>query len=444
MAVIEHGDMPTAMFGIQGLNPWNVLCVTVFLGWLVNRQRERLRWDMPRHVNLLLLMYLVVIVVGFLRAVFDRRYIEGYPLVHLISNELFNTIKWTIPALLLFDGCRTRRRVIVALVCILSLYFMVSVQVIRYMPAQAALTNTEALNQLRGKLTKQIGYSACTISAMLAGASWAIVAALPLVRRKKYWFLALAAAGIVACGQALTGGRAGYLAWGATGLVMCFLKWRRQLIFVPIAVILLPVIFPSAAGRLFAGFGQTDAAGQVTRDDVAITSGRNLVWPYVIAKIGKSPGVGYGRLAMRRTGTQIEFSNYELDGEQDFSHPHNMYLETLLDNGILGSLPIFLFWAMTIMYSGRLFRSNNRLYSAVGGLAMSLVLAQLFAGVGSQHFYPVGSTVGMWAAMFLSLRVYVEEKRAQGGGQFQETWPEPAAVAERQVTTVAPREVLRG
>jgi O-antigen ligase len=135
-----------------------------------------------------------------------------------------------------------------------------------------------------------------------------------------------------------------------------------------------------------------------------------LIWPHVIAKIGESPVIGYGRLAMKRTGlTEYLGTQYG----DPFPHPHNMYLETLLDNGVLGSLPIFLFWGVVITYSARLFRSNNRLCSAVGGLALALTLAQLFAGIGAQHFYPLESTLGVWAAMFLSLRVYVEDRQVQ-------------------------------
>ena len=90
-----------------------------------------------------------------------------------------------------------------------------------------------------------------------------------------------------------------------------------------------------------------------------------------------------------------------------------MYLETLLDNGILGSTPILLFFALIVIYSARLFRSNNRLCSATGGLALALTLTQLFGGIGSQHVYPKESTLGMWATIFLMLRVYVEQKRTQ-------------------------------
>jgi len=124
--------------------------------------------------------------------------------------------------------------------------------------------------------------------------------------------------------------------------------------------------------------------------------------------------VGYGRLSMARTGlTQHLFQEY--GAGEAVSHPHNMYLGTLLDNGILGSLPIFLFWATVVIYSSRLFRSNNRLCSAVGGVALAMTLAQLFGGIGAQSFYPRESRLGVWAAMFLSLRVYLEWARVREG-----------------------------
>ena len=115
---------------------------------------------------------------------------------------------------------------------------------------------------------------------------------------------------------------------------------------------------------------------------------------------------------MRRSGL-TEFLRQRYGYGEAFPHAHNMYLETLLDNGILGSIPILLFWGILVVYASRLFRSDNRLCATVGGLAMSLMLAQLVAGIGSQHFYPEESTLGMWAAMFLSLRVYLEQQRSK-------------------------------
>ena len=426
MAIIEHEDMPKTMFGIQGFNMWNILFVSIFLAWAASRRREGLTWDMPRHVSVLLLLYLGVIVIGFLRAVFDRSYIQDYPLKSLISEELINTVKWALPGILLFDGCRTRRRVIMALVCVLGVYFLVSVQVVRFMPVSAAISDVGTLSRLRTRLGRYIGYSACDISAFLAGASWGILATLPLVRRKKYQALILAAAGIVALGQALTGGRAGYLAWGATGLVLCLLKWRKYLLLAPVIVMLLPIVLPSAVDRMFQGFGETDVAGQSMTDDNAVTSGRTQVWPDMIDKISESPVVGYGRLAIRRAGL-TEYLRQIHGDEYAFGAAHNLYLETLLDNGILGSLPICLFWGMVVIYSARLFRSDNRLCSALGALALALTLAQLFAGIGAQHYYPRVSTLGLWASALLMFRVYVEQTRVQMDTIITEQpWKRPA------------------
>jgi O-antigen ligase len=410
MAVIHHEDMPTNMFGIQGFNVWNILFLMIVFAWAAARQHEGLKWDIPRHVVILLLLYLAVVVIGVLRAIFDRRFIQD-TLVDLISDQLINTIKWVLPGILLFDGCRTRRRVLMALGCLLAMYVLLSVQIIRRMPLESALGGSgEDIALIRLKVCEAIGYSAPDMSTMLAGASWGMLAALPLIRKKKYWIAVLGAAGVIAFGQALTGGRAGYAAWVATGLVLCILKWRKYLLLAPVAVILLPILLPGVAERMLFGFGQKNAMGQAVVNDYKVTSGRTLIWPHVIDKIGESPVIGYGRLAMERTGLTNQLL---LNLGESFPHPHNMYFEALLDNGILGSIPIFIFWGMMTLYVVRLFRGDNRLYSAVGGLALSLVFAQLFAGIGAQHFYPKESTVCVWAAMFLALRVYVEEARVQ-------------------------------
>ncbi len=61
MAVMEHGDMPSKLFGIQGLNPWNFLFGVIFLAWLCDRHRRGLVWDMPRNMSILLVLYAAVL-----------------------------------------------------------------------------------------------------------------------------------------------------------------------------------------------------------------------------------------------------------------------------------------------------------------------------------------------------------------------------------------------
>jgi hypothetical protein len=121
-----------------------------------------------------------------------------------------------------------------------------------------------------------------------------------------------------------------------------------------------------------------------------------------------------------------------------------VYLETLLDNGIAGSLPIFLFWGIAVVYSASLFRSPNPLYSAVGGLSLALILAQLFAGIGAQHYFPKEGTFGLWTAMFLALRVYVEESRARTAALYlMDSWNRPVFLERQPLVAPARAENLR-
>ena len=35
MAVVEHPDFPTAVGGVQGMNPWNLAFVNVVMAWIL-------------------------------------------------------------------------------------------------------------------------------------------------------------------------------------------------------------------------------------------------------------------------------------------------------------------------------------------------------------------------------------------------------------------------
>ena len=76
MAVMGHEDMPRSMLGINGLNTWNMLFGIIIVACLLSRHRECLVWDMPSYINILLLLYLGVVLVGVLRAIFDRSHID--------------------------------------------------------------------------------------------------------------------------------------------------------------------------------------------------------------------------------------------------------------------------------------------------------------------------------------------------------------------------------
>jgi O-antigen ligase len=412
MALIQHEDMPKSILGIPGFNPWNVLFLSIALAWLTYRRAQGLTWDLPAKFNVLLLLYLLVVMFGFARAVFDKSHIEGYPTSSLVSEELLNTVKWVLPGLLLYDGCRTRGRLRLSMAALLSMYVMLALQVIKRMPLASALGGAgEDIQRTRLKICSSIGYSAVDLSVMLAGASWAMLAAIPLLQKREHKVLLVIAAGATAFAQALTGGRAGYLAWGVIGLVLCLLRWRKYLIAAPILPIVLFLVFPGAAQRALFGMAEKDVQGETAVSTFDLTSGRLQMWPHVVDKIRESPAIGYGRLAMQRTGL-TDFMRRTYGDSEAFPHPHNIYLEWLLDNGTIGFVPVAAFFCLVVAAGVRLFRDADPWRSAVGGVALALVLAQLVGGVGSQHFYPRESTLGMWAAVFLLLRTNIDRAHA--------------------------------
>jgi O-antigen ligase len=153
-----------------------------------------------------------------------------------------------------------------------------------------------------------------------------------------------------------------------------------------------------------------------------------MIWPPVIRKISEAPALGYGRLAMVRTGLEEYLLNQVGPGEA-VSHPHNAYLELLLDNGAVGAAPVAIFFLLVLWYSAKLFCDRDPVRSAGGGVALAMILAQVVSGLGSQHVYPMEGTMGMYAAVFLVLRIHTDcRRRRRRLPALGVRWQEPSAV----------------
>ena len=182
----------------------------------------------------------------------------------------------------------------------------------------------------------------------------------------------------------------------------------------PIGIAAVLMLLPAVRQRIMTGFDGESESGIIEADDSKITSGRTAIWPYVLEKIGEAPIIGYGRLAMRRTGLTNWLSE-ELS--EDFGHPHNAYLEQLLDNGIVGFLAIIPFFFLSLREAFRLFRDRtDSLVAAVGGASFALILSLLVGSLAGQTFYPREGAVGMWVAIGLMLRVSVQRSNSHRSG----------------------------
>jgi O-antigen ligase len=428
MAVVQHPDFPKTVMGVQGVNPWNILLFVVFFAWLASRGREGLKWDMPAKFRNLLIVYFLIVVISFIRLLFDLGPLEQLAalsnteppsVLTLFSEHMINCLKWVVPGFLLYDGCRSEQRFRLATYSVLAVYVLLAVQVIRWMPLSTLTSGSDLEDRSIKILLNEVGYHRVNMAMLLAGGSWALFCARTLPNSKFLFNMALFFSAFVFFGMALTGGRMGFATWAAIALVFGVFKWKRIVILAPVGLALIITFVPAVQERMMQGFTEESIDTNVSIESLAyddsegphlytVTAGRTFAWSFVIDEIAKAPLFGYGREGMKRTGVALFL--YAEYGES-FPHPHNAYLEWMLDNGIISLIPVLLFYWLVVKMAIKLFRDEgDRNSVAIGGITLSLVLALLIAAMGSQTFYPREGAVGMWCAIGLALRVYVQKQ----------------------------------
>jgi len=118
---------------------------------------------------------------------------------------------------------------------------------------------------------------------------------------------------------------------------------------------------------------------------------------------------------MQRTGLSAWLVAMDHEGAL-LGHPHNAYLEMLLDSGLIGLLITLALYGTLAAWGGSLIRDRRHSeYMGVGAMGLALVLAQLVGALTGQSFWPHETTVGMWCAGGLLLRVWVQRSRLSDG-----------------------------
>lgn len=431
LGVNNHPDMPRSILGVPGLSPINILLIFVAVGWLAHRRRDGARFDPPPILVVFGALYFAVYLVAWLRLWNDSFFAIMFSPVKLVNDYLLNSIKWVLPGIILFDSAGTDKRKRLALLTICFLYLIFAAQVFHWMPPWLIASGDQLQYRAIRLIENEMGFSRVNVSMMLAGGSWAIICAREMFTAKRERLIAIWLFAAVAFAQGLTGGRMGYVTWMVIGLILSALRWQRYLIIGPILILILITTVPAIRERALTGVMVDELSDdEVVVDQAALTSDRALIWPGVMDMIRQNPIWGYGLEAMTRTGLSQTFERLS------FPHPHNAYLEVLLDAGYLGFIPVATFYGLVVVYSGILFlRPRSNLERALGGAALSLTLALLIAGYGSQHFLPQQGGAGMWAAIGLAMRAWADRKRQRL--RRVGTMPAPARASDTRATAVA-------
>ncbi|MCB1693146.1 MAG: O-antigen ligase family protein, partial [Pseudomonadales bacterium] len=357
----------------------------------------------------------------------------------VVSEYIINQNKWLIPAYLVFVGARTPERRKLALAAICTTYLLIALIVLRRIPISSVSSGMELTQRGLKVLEQAFGWSRVNTATVLAGGAWAIYLSTNFLTNGRFKWLPLGLFGLSSISLALTGGRMGYGAWAAIGGIFSAWRWRKGILLLPLAMALVLAFVPSVQQRLLQGIS-TNSGDTEIKDASELTSGRTDAWPVAIDRISASPWFGYGRHAMVRTGASAEVARREglKEGERGFPHPHNMYLRIMMDSGLIGTVPILLMYLIILKRSASICRYKKGEAASIGMATLSLVLALLIAGLGSQDVFPVQGTIAMWASVALALRVHRD--MVLGVYQAPELMTEPAEETVQAKTANAANE----
>ncbi|MEE9293577.1 MAG: O-antigen ligase family protein [Phycisphaerae bacterium] len=413
---MQRRDFPSHIMEINGLNPWNLLLLATVSGAVVQFIGKRRKINVPRTAIVLMALFYFAILIAYVRAAMDLGSIPAHirpGLIGFTGEFIINRIKFILPAVLLYLACDSRRDLKVAIGVILFSAVAYACLVIKRVPMSSLLVSDASdFMRYRHRIDRDIGLMAIDMSMLLAGSFWALFVVIVLaIRKSSVRLVGLLPLVVVFVGMALCHSRGGYVGFLATGIMLAAARWPKMLLLLPIAIGGLFVAIPAVPARLGMGVGVADVSGSTTQDWDQITAGRLTdLWPVALDEFGKSPLVGYGGYACTRT--QIRDRWLELGNAP--SHPHNAYLEVLLDMGIIGFLPVMALYGAILSVTFRLFRvRDDRLAAAVGGMGLAMITTLLVTAMGCQTFYPAQSTVLYWCIWALGLRLFVDRAHAR-------------------------------
>ena len=219
------------------------------------------------------------------------KYYEGDRL-NIVVDYLINPLKFFLPCLLLYDGCRTRERVVWALSIVLLAYFLLAVQGIKAVGLHFDMGGDELSGRAARVLNREVGYHRVDLSMILAGAAWATIVYSQFVKSTLIRWFVWGAAGVMMFGQALTGGRTGYVTWGLIRVTFCIVKWKRALPLIPVAAAIVIMVHSRCPRANVDGVWSDRGSIKAKADTSEITSGRTKIWPFVVDKIEEAPLFG--------------------------------------------------------------------------------------------------------------------------------------------------------
>jgi O-antigen ligase len=327
---------PHEMFGIVGLNPLNLLLAGTCCSWLLHSFAA----GSPRHLLPRPLLWLYVVPILVAGAIGTRHIHEIAPTLLVVyqgldfADAMSYLREMTLKPLLLVifallvaaaaaKSARPARFLLPAVVSMTSMAVIVPGYVLLSGIGLHALASSDD----RGFLST-LGLHANDLGRLYAIAyalllfTWAEARDMP-----RRWVL-LAAAALTVVALVLTFSRGAFVELAVVSAL--FVLWRRSprtLAFAALVALAAVVLAPAAVY-------QRMATGEGAGLD-AISAGRlNGLWLPLLPEVLRHPLFGSGTSSILWSGAMRQGAGYQVLA---VTHPHNAYLESLLDMGVVGT-----------------------------------------------------------------------------------------------------------
>jgi O-antigen ligase len=201
------------------------------------------------------------------------------------------------------------------------------------------------------------------------------------------------------------------------GLIVIVLVWllkRRKftdlLGGLAVVAVLVVVIPESVQERLTMGLDRVEATSTSNADD-PLTKGRVQIWAGLAPEFFKSPLLG-GGLSSTAWNSAVTM------GYVRSMHPHNLYLEILLDMGIVGAAALAFLYFRYAQTMSRLSNepSSSPVMRAYFGGAFAAFVGMLASGVSGGHYAPHPDQTFLWFSLGLCFAFWRQARRPQAAG----------------------------
>jgi O-antigen ligase len=414
MPLSRSAMFPHAMFGITGLNPVNLLLAgTLGACLLQNLGAGKLREFVPRPLLWLYLAPLVAagalgvrhvedIVPGF----YQYGLIQFHDAAGYLRDMLFKPLLLVVFALLVAAAAaRSARPEALLAPALLSVWVMAAL-VLGFVALSGAGLGQLATSGARSFLSP-LGIHANDLGRLYVSAyalllfTWA--AAGPGALRA----LLAASVGLVVVALVLTFSRGALLGFMVVNVL--FLAWRRSgkvLLIGALLALAAPLLVPEVVfQRLGTGFGEGANAVSAGRIDG--------LWLPLLPEVLASPLFGHG-LASILWSDAMQVAEVDPTRVIGATHPHNAYLETLLDMGLVG-LALLGAYYLHVWRGFRALGADPALDARLAGFfqgAAAALAALLAVAVFDSSLAPRAEQAYLWLAIGLLYGVRARRRAA--------------------------------